>query len=150
MTISLVIDTTGTITKKDIVGYEDLSKTIGGLIESVPANPQVTIWCNEEGKLLNLDFNPTATDLWEVFDIFGCITAGDFLVGPIVIQGPLDDEGECTDIPEWILQRLGLTEELPFDGKTLCPTCKGHGGTWNGVTDYVECEDCDGWGHTYE
>jgi len=31
--------------------------------------------------------------------------------------------------------------------KAICPDCKGHGGTWNGVTDYVECTHCDGWGH---
>lgn len=42
-------------------------------------------------------------------------------------------------------------EEAPAqNGKTMCVNCKGHGGTWNGVTDYVECTHCDGWGHTYE
>ena len=45
--------------------------------------------------------------------------------------------------------------DLPFmyedeDHNGWCKSCKGHGGTWNGVTDYVECTHCDGWGHTYE
>jgi hypothetical protein len=156
MTISLVIDPIGTITKVDLDGYEPLSETVGGLIQSVPANLAVTIWCNEEGKMLGQDFNIVATDFWQLFDDYGCIAAGDVMVGTVVVQGPVDEEGECTDVPDWLLMQLGFTTSPPSDtfstsnGKTLCPTCKGHGGTWNGVTDYVECEDCDGWGHTYE
>jgi len=160
MTISLVIDTQGTITKKDLDGYEPLSKEIGGLIESVPASPEVTIWCNEEGKLLKLDFNLIATDLWEVFDSYGCVAAGDVLVGPVVIQGPADEEGECTDVPDWVLMQLGFTTSPPVppsdtfstsNGKTNCLECHGTGSLMrNGIHDGAECPKCYGWGSTYE
>jgi hypothetical protein len=110
MTISIVIDPNGDVTKENLVGYEPLSKAIGGLIESVPASPEITIWCNEEGKILNLDYNPVATAFWKVFDDYGCVTAGDVLVGTVVIQGPVDEEGETTDVDPAILGLLGLDE----------------------------------------
>ena len=153
MTISLVINTEGKMTKEDLDGYEPLSEAIGGLIESVPANMAVTIWCNEEGKLMNLDFNLVATDLWELFDDYGCIAAGDKLVGTIVVQGPVDEEGECTDVPDWMLMRLGFSVQTspPNSGKTLCVNCHGTGSLMShGVHDGAECPECNGWGHTYE
>ena len=110
MTISIVIYTNGDITKENLVGYQPLSDAIGGLIESVPASPEVTIWCNEEGKILNLDYNPVATKFWEVFDDYGVVTAGDVLVGTVVIRGPVDEEGETTDVDPEILKLLGLDE----------------------------------------
>ena len=160
MTISLVIDTVGTIRKIELDGYQPLSDAIGGLIESVPASPEVTIWCNEEGKMLKLDFNLIATDLWEVFDVYGCVAAGDVLVGPIVIQGPANEEGECTDVPDWLLMQLGFTTSPPVppsdtfstsNGKTNCLNCHGTGSLMrNGVHDGAECPKCYGWGSTYE
>ena len=110
MTISIVIDPIGTIRKIDLDGYQPLSEAIGGLIESVPASPEITIWCNEEGKILNLDYNPIATRVWEVFDDYGVVTAGDVLVGTVVVQGPVDEEGETTDVDPAILGLLGLDE----------------------------------------
>ena len=59
--------------------------------------------------------------------------------------------GFCNNICIVNWQAAHAVEEAPApDGKTMCVNCKGHGGTWNGVTDYVECPKCDGWGHTYE
>jgi hypothetical protein len=153
MTISLVIDPIGTIRKIDLDGYEPLSNAVGGLIESVPANLAVTIWCNEEGKMLGQDFNLVATDLWEVFDEYGCVAAGDVLVGPIVIQGPADEEGECTDVPDWLLMHLGFSMQAPApnSGKTVCVNCHGTGSLMrNGIHDGAECPKCYGWGSTYE
>jgi hypothetical protein len=153
MTISLVIDPIGTITKVDLDGYEPLSETVGGLIQSVPANLAVTIWCNEEGKMLGQDFNIVATDFWQLFDDYGCIAAGDVMVGTVVVQGPVDEEGECTDVPDWLLMQLGFSVQTPTpkNGKTNCLECHGTGSLMrNGVHDGAECPKCDGWGSTYE
>lgn len=155
MTISLVIDTQGTVTKKDLDGYDPLSLEVGGYLECVPSSDDVTIWCNEEGRIKNLDLNSVATELWELFDQYGCLSAGAMLVGPIVIQGPVDNYGECTDCPDWLFNRLGieLNQQViqPAGIKVTCPTCKGNGSLMsNGVSDAIECNECDGWGHTYE
>ena len=153
MTISLVIEPIGTIRKIDLDGYEPLSEAVGGLIESVPANLAVTIWCNEEGKMLGQDFNLVATDLWKLFDDYGCIAAGDVMVGTVVVQGPVDEEGECTDVPDWLLMKLGFSVKAstPKDGKTGCLNCHGTGSLMShGVHDGAECPECDGWGQTYE
>jgi hypothetical protein len=151
MTISLVIDPIGTITKVDLVGYEPLSETVGGLIQSVPANLAVTIWCNEEGKMLGQDFNIVATDFWQMFDDYGCIAAGDVMVGTVVVQGPVDEEGECTDVPDWLLMQLGFSVQTPTpkNGKTNClqshQTCSI---MTNGIQDESECPKGYGWGST--
>ena len=151
MTISLIIDPNGSMIKQDLEGYEPLSDAVGGWIESIPASPEITVWCDEEGKLKGLPFNQVATDLWEIFDIFGCVPAGDRLVGPIVIQGPIDEEGECTDCPDWLFERLGLEHTFLLQPMTVCLDCHGTGSLMShGVHDGAECPECDGWGHTYE
>lgn len=44
--------------EKEINGLEEMQSTVGGLIQAIyPYPEQVAIVCNEEGLLLNLDFN---------------------------------------------------------------------------------------------
>ena len=45
-----------------------------------------------------------------MFDDYGVVTAGDVLVGTVVVQGPVDEEGETTDVDPAILGLLGLDE----------------------------------------
>lgn len=102
MSLSLILYPNGEAERTYLYGYKELQKTVGGLIECVPSDDRVTIWCNEEGKLNGLPFNPYATAQWEEFDQYKCIAAGDLLVGTIVIQGPTNEEGEATDCPAWL------------------------------------------------
>ncbi len=111
MTKSLIIATCGDIRKEDLVGYEQLSQAVGGWIEAAPSTSELTIWCNEEGKLKGFEYNRVATDLWADFDEYGCVEAGDVLVGQIVIQGPTDDEGDSTDCPDWLFAKFGLVDK---------------------------------------
>lgn len=111
MTKSLVIYPNGEVEKTYLNGYDPLSEAVGGWIECVPSDDRVTIWCNEEGKLNGLQYNPYATAQWSEFDKFGCIAAGDTLVGIIVIQGPVDAEGNCTDCPDWLFHEYALAGE---------------------------------------
>ena len=153
MTISLVINTEGKVTKEYLDGYAALSNAVEGYIECVPSSDEVTMWCNEEGRVMNLDLNSVATQLWKLFDDYGCLNEGAMLVGPIVIQGPVDNYGECTDCPDWLFNRLGINQKViqPAGVKVTCPSCKGNGSLMsNGVSDAIECNDCAGWGHTYE
>lgn len=84
-----------------------LQRLVGGYIEAVnlrhPAFPSnATMYVNEEGLLLGLEGNPLAS----------AITHG-YIVGPAVLLGPPDREGDDTtlariDVWEDRLQRLIL------------------------------------------
>lgn len=77
---------------------DDLQRYVGGWIEYVPTDQDVTLYCNEEGKILNLPPNPLATEL------FGSLLMpGDYLAGDVILLGLLDEDGASTSIdPEWI------------------------------------------------
>jgi hypothetical protein len=80
--------------------YEQLSGAVGGLIQAVDLKPDLTVWMNEEGKLMDLPVNIIGTHMWE--RSFG---QTDILVGDIVFTGNTDDEGETTDLSHaWLVQ----------------------------------------------
>ncbi len=81
-----------------INGYEDINAAVGGFIEAVPIASGFTLYCNEEGKLTNLD--PIA--YWVVNG-----EPHDVLVGSLVLIGPPDEEGEDTDVTPEMLDLVG-------------------------------------------
>lgn len=62
---------------------ENLQKTVGGFIETVPVNESDVIICNEEGKLLNLPVN---------FRLYGDSIYSDTIRGDIIVIGTEGDE----------------------------------------------------------
>jgi hypothetical protein len=78
------------------VQLEDLQKAVGGLVQAIDFTPNLTLWCNEEGKLLNMPVNPIATSLWTKY--FG---QTDVICGNVIFTGGTGKEGET----------LGLTKE---------------------------------------
>lgn len=70
MTNSLVITADGEVWREYLDGYQPLSQAVGGMIECVPSSDKVTIWCNEEGKLQQLNLNAIATGIWSELDTF--------------------------------------------------------------------------------
>lgn len=88
--------------------YEQLRDSVDGLIQAVDLRPGLTIWVNEEGKLVNLPVNVIGTHLWE--KSFGMT---DIIVGNCVFTGSSDDEGETTELSQpWILQIQELAVKL--------------------------------------
>ena len=75
---------------------KQLQEAVGGLVQAVDFTPDLTLWCNEEGKLVGLPINPMATFLWEKY--FGLT---DFICGDVIFTGGTGEEGET----------LGLNEE---------------------------------------
>lgn len=65
----------------------------GGYIEGIGGDGW-TAYCDEEGKLNGLPVNVRATRLAHALGW----TTGDVLCGPVVFLGPVDDEGEETDV----------------------------------------------------
>jgi hypothetical protein len=59
------------------------------------------MWCNEEGKLIGLPFNPLATDLWE--ESFG---KTDLIKGNVIFTGGTDDEGSTLGLDEATANKL--------------------------------------------
>ncbi len=87
---------------------ENMQKLVGGLLEAVELDrDHLTLWCNEEGKLLDLDMN---RPLQEISDII----CGDFLLTGC------DAEGETIGLTktqqELCLKRWGKGTKRFGDG----------------------------------
>lgn len=65
----------------------------GGYIEGIGGEGW-SAYCDEEGKINGLPINFRATRLAYLLGW----TTGDVLCGPVVFLGPVDDEGEETDV----------------------------------------------------
>jgi len=90
------ITTQGEMTPFDLSTneLEQLQAAVGGYIQAVNLSDDITLWCNEEGKIMNLPHNPIAQVLWDKF--FGANT--DLIVGDVVITGGADDEGKTVGL----------------------------------------------------
>lgn len=111
------IDPDGTVTVLADAEYETLSDAIGGWFDIAPTDGRVVIWLDDFGKAKGLASNPLATALWACVDSYGCIPAGDHLVGPCVITGPGDSDGNTTPVPAWVLPTLAeLTHRVATVG----------------------------------
>lgn len=75
---------------------EQVQKAVGGLIQAIRLDDDLTMWLNEEGKILKLPHNSFAQHLWD--KKFGEHT--DYLVGNIVLTGGADDEGETISLSD--------------------------------------------------
>ena len=58
-----------------------LQSSVGGWVEHVQLDKHTELWCNEEGKLRNLPYNPRATLIWVAF--FG---QTDTICGPVLVS----------------------------------------------------------------
>lgn len=101
-------------------GCAPLQERVGGYIEAVSsADGEVTLWINEEGKLINLPVNELATSLWHLVspDMAGV----DVLCGAVVVTGGTDSRGDTLSIPSGLLQvleRVGDGVKLLKAGRT--------------------------------
>lgn len=93
------ITTAGEVSELDLSmdSLTVLQNGVGGWVEAVDLARDLTLWCNEEGKMNGLPHNPFAQFMWD--RVFGAHT--DYIVGDIVLTGGADDEGYT----------LGLTDE---------------------------------------
>lgn len=96
---ALQVKTTGEVTELDLEPdtLATLQAGVGGYIEAIDLANDLTMWCNEEGKLHGLPHNPFAQFMWD--KAYGIHT--DYIVGDIVLTGGSDEDGET----------LGLSEE---------------------------------------
>jgi hypothetical protein len=83
-----------------------LQAAVGGYIEAIPADESLTIWVNEEGKYQTPTRNLFAEKFWQLHDPYGCLAAGDWIAGNVVITGGCDDEGATLSAPDWVITEL--------------------------------------------
>lgn len=103
---ALVIHPNGETEILQVEGEDDLAalqEAVGGMIESpsilFDLFQHLTMFLNEEGKIIGLDANPVATALLG----YGGI---DLLCGPVVVCGPVDEEGEWLSLADSDVERL--------------------------------------------
>lgn len=95
------------ITKQDLDGsLASYQAIVGGWIEAVTVNEQVTFYVNEEGKLMGLPINGRATEyLYELDDAW---IGHDVIVGDAVIVGPPDEEGDTQSVTAEVIEYFEL------------------------------------------
>jgi hypothetical protein len=97
----------------EILDLEDdtlkkLQGAVGGWVQAIDLQENLTLWCNEEGKLIGLTPNVIGTHLWE--KSFGMT---DVIMGDVVFTGGTDDEGENLGLPHaWQVQLEELATKL--------------------------------------
>ena len=95
--------------QKSFGDLADYQKGVGGYIEEINIHaPRMTMFANEEGKILGLPTNRRATVIWWLH------TPGarhrDVLRGDVVLIGPANAKGESLSIPHAIISLLFQTE----------------------------------------
>jgi len=92
---ALWIKTNGTIDKISI--DEDVLSTlqycVGGYVQCVDFDENISMWCNEDGIADGLPINNRGTDLW-----YHYIKSDGLILGDIVLTGPPDDNGYTTEL----------------------------------------------------
>jgi len=92
---AIKIESNGTVEKLTLNSYEDYRKAVGGYIELIGLKDGSIAYINEDGKMLDLDYNKKATELCK-----GIIRKDDYIVGTMIVLGHGDDEGNDTSITE--------------------------------------------------
>lgn len=103
---ALQITNSGLITVLDLSTGDSLYKlqtAVGGWVQAIDLASDLSMWCNEEGKMMGLPHNPFAQYFWD--RVFGSET--DYIVGDIVLTGGTDKFGDTLGLTdkqqEWIL-----------------------------------------------
>lgn len=78
---------------------------VDGWIESVTAPDGNSLIVNEEGKIMGLEINDVATNVMNfIFEENDYMGFYDIIVGDCVLVGPTDENGNSTDVSEYIIK----------------------------------------------
>ena len=106
---ALNIKTTGEVIELDlsIDSLQTLQTAVDGWVQAIELGDRLTLWCNEEGKMINLPHNPFAQYFWD--KKFGAHT--DYILGDVVLTGGTDDEGETLGLTD---EQVAIIEKIVF------------------------------------
>jgi hypothetical protein len=101
MTRCLIIAVDGTITAAHLATLEEFQRSVGGFIERLAFGLRFVGFVNEDGLSLDLEPNLRATHIWHSLNAGAqiLIARSDRLVGPCIIAGREDANGNLTDVP---------------------------------------------------
>jgi len=86
-------------------GLKDRQQLVGGLIQGIDLmDPPARLYCNEEGKVLELPMNKRATLLLWVHN--PAFTYRDVIVGDAFLVGPVGRRSTDTSVPDKYAERL--------------------------------------------
>ena len=102
---------------ENVENLRDLQQAVGGFIEAVAVGqPAMTLFANEDGKVMGLPVNRRATLLWWL--LVPQSRHRDVLCGSVVLVGPADKDGRSTDIPEEIRHLLFDAQSFKVEVQT--------------------------------
>jgi len=79
-----------------------LQDAVGGWVQAIDLNDHLSLWVNEEGKMMRYEHNQLAQLVWDMS--FGPDT--DYIVGTVVITGTPDADGETQGLSETDIETL--------------------------------------------
>ena len=109
---ALIIQPDGEVTLAHIeTDYPGINRALEAQwIEAIYAADH-SFFLDEEGKLAQRPQNPVAEAIYK--GLGGALRADDFLVGPVLILGPPDQDGDSTDVsPELVALIHEILENL--------------------------------------
>jgi hypothetical protein len=95
---ALLVSPDGTAKMVKYDGYQGMKALFnGGYVEAIRFGPTCIAMCDEDGKMKGLPRNEVATMLTKL--VGTPLISHDYLVGPVLIVGPVDQYGDETDVP---------------------------------------------------
>ena len=102
---AVIVDPDGEVRKTEIENsLAPIQAVVGGYIEGVFGD-DCTIYVNEEGIILSLPYNPSATLFANKF-----VAEGHTLFGTVLIVGPPDGHGNDTSVHESVVSYYSLED----------------------------------------
>lgn len=102
----LLIHEDGVVEKVHINDYRGIQDAVGGYFDVVNATEDTAFWVHDEGLLIGLPINRRATfAMWKLApDLIRQL----ILVGPVLVSGGTDDEGNTLSVGDEALELFGV------------------------------------------
>lgn len=101
-TKALWITTAGELVELNDISLTALQEAVGGWVQAIGLKDNLTMWLNEEGKLMQLPHNLKGQAVWDAFFQEG----SDYIVGNIVLTGGADEDGETLGLEDYAVSAL--------------------------------------------
>lgn len=108
---AVLVPVEGPITAVTLGTFKEAQAAVGGFIECVRFAPGSVAYVDEDGKEKQLATNTRATGF---FTQMSLLFPGDRIVGPLLVVGPADTDGNWTSIPANVKEALLSGKPLPW------------------------------------